>query len=71
MCLSIPGKIVKIENETATIDYGGEKRTASLLSDEFRLGDYVIVMGKVVVHKIPEKQAFDALKFYREAVDKG
>ena len=69
--MSVPGKIIKIENGTATVDYGSEKRVATVLGDEFSPGDYVIVMGRVVVQKIPEKQAVDAIRFYNEAVAKG
>ncbi|MEK6968508.1 MAG: HypC/HybG/HupF family hydrogenase formation chaperone [Nanoarchaeota archaeon] len=70
MCLAVPGKIVRIKKGIATVDYGVEKRQAAVLGDEFCIGDYVIVSGKVVIQKIPEKEALEALKFYAEAVAK-
>jgi hydrogenase maturation factor len=41
-----------------------------VVGKEFKAGDYVIVAGKMVIQKIPEKQAVKALKFYNEAVAK-
>ena len=44
MCLAIPSKIVKIEDNVATIDVDGVQREASLLLIENpEIGDYVIV----------------------------
>ncbi len=70
MCLAVPGKIVKISEDKATVDYGCEKRTAGIVGNEFKVGDYVIVAGRMVVQKVPEKQAMQSLKFYNEAVGK-
>ncbi len=69
MCLAVPGKIMRIQNEVATIDYGSEKRKAKVIGEkEYKVGDYVMVMGRVVVQKIPRKKAIASLKFYNEAV---
>jgi len=70
MCLAVPGKIVKISGGTATVDYGCEKRAAGVVGKQFKVGDYVVVAGKMVVQKVPEKQAMQSLKFYNEAVAK-
>lgn len=56
MCLTIPGKIIKIEGDIATLDYGSETRQAKLIEPGFELGDYVLVQAKVVVEKVPEEQ---------------
>jgi hydrogenase expression/formation protein HypC len=69
MCLAIPSKIVKIENNIATIDVDGVKREASLLLlDEPKVGDYVIVHAGFAIHKIDEADALESLKLLREAV---
>ena len=57
MCLAVPGKIVKITGDKAIVDYIVEKRTARLVSNKFRVGDYVIVQGKIVVEKVEQKPA--------------
>jgi len=56
MCLAIPGKIVKIEGDIATLDYGSETRQAKIVEEDYKVGDYVIVQAKVVVEKVTEKQ---------------
>jgi hydrogenase expression/formation protein HypC len=69
MCLAIPSKIVKIENNIATIDVDGVKREASLLLlDGPEVGDYVIVHAGFAIHKIDESEAMESLKLMREAV---
>ena len=50
MCLAIPGTIAKIEEETATIDYGGTTRHASVrLLPEVAVGDCVLVHAGFVI----------------------
>ena len=56
MCLAIPGKIVKIKGNIATIDYGSEKREAKIVEGKFKVNDFVIVQGKIVIEKIPKNQ---------------
>ncbi|MFH1650330.1 MAG: HypC/HybG/HupF family hydrogenase formation chaperone [Candidatus Woesearchaeota archaeon] len=68
MCLAVPGKIVKIVDDMATIDYGPEQREAMIIEGEYSVGEYVIVQGKIVAMKIPEEEAKQALSLYQEAV---
>jgi len=69
MCIAIPSKIVKIENNIATIDVDGAKREASLLLlDDPKVGDYVIVHAGFAIHKINEAEAMESLKLMREAI---
>ena len=68
MCLAIPSKIVKIEDNVATIDVDGVKREASLLMIENpEVGDYVIVHAGFAINKINEEDALESLKLLREA----
>jgi hydrogenase expression/formation protein HypC len=68
MCLAIPSKIVKIENNIATIDVDGVQREASLqLLDAPKVGDYVIVHAGFAINKINEEDAMESLKLLREA----
>ena len=66
MCLSVPGKIIEVKSEIATVDYGAEKRKAKLISKNYKKGDYVIIQGGVVVQKVDKKEAVEALKMYRK-----
>ena len=70
MCLAIPSKIVKIENNIATIDVDGVQREASLqLLEDPKVGDYVIVHAGFAINKINEEDARESLKLLREAVE--
>ncbi len=71
MCLAIPSKIVKIENNMGTIDVAGARRKVSLLLlEDAIVGDYVIVHAGFALHKIDESAANEALKILREAVSR-
>lgn len=70
MCLAIPGKIVKIEGDNAIVDYVTEKREAKIFGLDVSLGDYVIVQQKIVVQKIPKKEALAALRLITAESDK-
>ncbi len=68
MCLAIPSKITKIENEMAVIDVDGVQRQASLLLlTDAQVGDYVIVHAGFAIQKIDEAAARQTLKLLKEA----
>ena len=70
MCLAIPSKITKIENDMATIDVDGVQREASLLLlADARIGDYVIVHAGFAIQKIDEVAAQETLKLLRTAAE--
>lgn len=70
MCLAIPSRITKIENEMALIDVDGVQRSASLLLvEDARVGDYVIVHAGFAIKKIEEEDAMETLRLLREAAD--
>ena len=68
MCLMVPGKITKIEADTATLDYGSEQKTGKFLDDnnEYEVGDYALVQGGIIIQKVEEKEAVDSLRLYNE-----
>ena len=70
MCLAIPSKITKIENNMATIDVQGVQREASLLLlEDARVGDYVIVHAGFAISKLDQAAAQETLDLLREAID--
>ena len=70
MCLAIPSRITKIENNMAIIDVDGVQREASLLLlEDAREGDYVIVHAGFAIQKIDEAAAQETLRFLREAAE--
>lgn len=64
MCLAVPGQIIKIEDGTATMDYWVEKRTAKVMDNSYKVGDYVIAQGGFVMMKVSEKDAKASLEAF-------
>jgi hydrogenase maturation factor len=67
MCLAIPGKITGIKKSMASVDYGDQKTEAKIIEGDFKVGDYVIVQGKIVVEKVPRTQVKQWQKFLKES----
>ncbi|MBI2400233.1 MAG: HypC/HybG/HupF family hydrogenase formation chaperone [Deltaproteobacteria bacterium] len=71
MCLGIPGKIIEITGETATIDVAGTRKDASLrLMEKAAVGDYVIIHAGFAIEKVDTKRAEETLLLIREAFGK-
>ena len=68
MCFAIPGKIIKIENNKAIIDYNGVKRSAdnSLIPD-IKINDYVLVRAGFIIEKIDKTKAIESIKLLKNA----
>ena len=70
MCLAIPSKITRIENNMATIDVDGVQREASLLLlEDPKVGEYVIVHAGFAIQRIDEEAAKETLALLREAAE--
>ena len=68
MCLAIPSRITQIDNEMATIDVDGVKRSASLmLLEDAAVGDYVIVHAGFAIKKLDEASAMETIRLLKEA----
>ena len=68
MCLAIPSRITRIENEMATIDVDGVQRSASLmLLEDSAVGDYVIVHAGFAIKKLDEASAKETIRLLKEA----
>ncbi len=75
MCLSIPSKVVKVDqkNYRATVDTMGVQREAGLdLMEEgdVKIGDYVLIHIGFIMNKIDEVDALESLKVYKEIFEK-
>ena len=57
MCLAFPAKVLKIDNELATVERLGVKREASLmLLPEAKVGDYVLIHAGFAMQIIDEEE---------------
>ena len=70
MCLGVPARVVKVENLTALVDFGGVRREVSaILEPNLKPGDYVIVHAGAVISKIGEEEAVEMIKLWKEAFE--
>ncbi len=72
MCLSIPSKIVEIdEDNMATVDTMGIKRQISLdlMPDLVDIGDYILIHVGFAMNKIDEEEALQSLELYQEMLE--
>ena len=67
MCLAVPMKLVKIENDRGIVELGGIKREISLgVIEKPRIGDYLIVHAGFAIQKLDEKEAKKNLEVLKE-----
>lgn len=70
MCLSIPGKIIKINADVAEVSVGGTiVKVGMQMVDNVNEGDYVLVHAGFALQKIDEKEALETLQLFREMSD--
>lgn len=72
MCLSIPSKVVEIdENNYATVDTLGVRRqvTLDLISEPVYVGDYVLIHVGFAMNKISKEEAEDSIAAYNEIAE--
>ncbi|HHV95615.1 MAG TPA: HypC/HybG/HupF family hydrogenase formation chaperone [Clostridiaceae bacterium] len=70
MCLAVPGKIIKIEDGFAEIDYGGiSKRVSLRLVENAKIGDYALVHAGFVIQILNLDVACELEKFIKDTVD--
>ena len=67
VCLSFPGKIMEINGELATVDYGedGVRKNVNVSLVEAQLGSYVLVQGGFAIRVLPEKEALETLETWK------
>lgn len=68
MCLTIPGKIIAIDNEQAIIDFGIARKKASNKFAKAKLNDYAIVKGNIIIETIPKKEARQIQKTFIKTI---
>jgi hydrogenase expression/formation protein HypC len=71
MCLAIPARIVKIQGENATVDFGGgTMREVNVSLVEPKVGEYVIVHAGYAIQVLDRKAAEETLALWNEILTK-
>jgi hydrogenase expression/formation protein HypC len=72
MCLAIPGKIIKIQDEIANIQYGeGVTNKANVSMVDVKVGDYVLVHAGFAIKVMSEEDAKKTLAVWEEMLALG
>lgn len=66
MCLAVPGRIMSIHGQNATIDFGGVQREANVSLVEPKVGDYVVVHAGFAIQVVDEEEARETIKLWEE-----
>ena len=72
MCLSIPSKVIEIdEKNVATVETLGVTRKVSLdlISEEVKVGEYVLIHVGYAMQKIDTQFALESLEVYQKIAD--
>jgi len=69
MCLAIPAKILKIEENRATVDFGGINKEVDISLVDADVGTYVIIHAGYAIQVLNEEEANRSLEYFRELLD--
>ncbi|RZN60961.1 HypC/HybG/HupF family hydrogenase formation chaperone [Methanonatronarchaeum sp. AMET6-2] len=70
MCIAVPGKVVEIDGNEALVEFEGVKRKIRIdFLDEVEVGDYVLNHVGQAIQKLPEEEAKERIKLFKEYLD--
>jgi len=68
MCLGVPGRVIAIEGNCATVDFWGVRRQVLLdvVDEPVAIGDYVLNHVGYAIRRIPESEAGETLALFEQ-----
>lgn len=68
MCLGVPGKVLAIDGNCATVDFWGVRRQVLLdvVDEPVAVGDYVLNHVGYAIRRIPESEIGETLALFEE-----
>ena len=70
ICLAVPGKIIEIQGDKATVEYGeGVINSANITLVEASIGDYVLVHAGFAIKVLDEREAMESLETWKKVLD--
>jgi hydrogenase expression/formation protein HypC len=68
MCLGVPGKVVAIDGNIATVDFWGVRRQVLLdvVDEPVAVGDYVLNHVGYAIRRIPESEIGETLALFEQ-----
>lgn len=68
MCLAVPGQIVQVEGDSATVDFQGNRmRICCALTPSVQPGDWVLVHAGFAISELDEQAARETWDYLNEA----
>ena len=66
MCLGVPGRVVKIQDFIATVDFFGVRKQVRLdiVDQPVKVGDYILNHVGFAIHRIPEDEIAETLALF-------
>ncbi|MCF7890505.1 HypC/HybG/HupF family hydrogenase formation chaperone [Candidatus Bipolaricaulota bacterium] len=71
MCLAIPGEVLTVEEDLATVDVGGVEQEVRLdtLSEDVAEADYLLVHTGFAIQKLSPEEARETLSLFDELIE--
>ena len=66
MCLGVPGRVVEVHGQTATVDFWGVRRETRLdvVDEPVQAGDFILNHVGFAIRKIPAAEIQETLALY-------
>ena len=72
MCLAIPAKVMNLQGDKASVDFGqGVLREVNVSLVEAKVGDYVLVHAGYAIQIIEEAEAKETLSLWNSILEAG
>jgi hydrogenase expression/formation protein HypC len=68
MCLGVPGKVVDVSGNTATVDFWGVRRQVLLdvVDEPVQVGDYILNHVGFAIRRIPDSEVAETLALFEQ-----
>jgi hydrogenase expression/formation protein HypC len=66
MCVAIPGKVVSVDTDTATVDFNGNKVNALTGVVQVKVGQYVLVHAGCIIQTMQQSEAEELINLMKE-----
>jgi hydrogenase assembly chaperone HypC/HupF len=65
MCIAAPGKVIKIEDKIAYVEYPGKIVNRAMIANEkIKVGSFVLVQMGIIIQVLTEKQSLSSTKVW-------
>lgn len=69
MCVAAPGKVIEIKDNTAVINYNGNKVNANKGIVDVKVGDWALVHAGLIIQVISDDEAQNMIDIFNELGD--